>query len=96
MKKEVKKYRQDFYRSPYHGIDYCAARDVAPVQPFGYVNLCQALANGSVPSDISDVEENYNGIDDPASILGKPSDVFDAAHMRESISSYKKPDGNVE
>lgn len=60
-------------------------RDIQEVDQFGFVDLNECLANGEVPASIADSEDQYNGIDDPAEILGKPSDVFDAYRMGDYI-----------
>lgn len=64
-------------------------RDKKAVEPFGFVDLKSALVSGVIPSQIEEVDANYNQIDDPASILGKPNDVFDAMHMQSAINGYK-------
>ena len=60
-------------------------RDIKKVDQFGFVDLNECLANGEVPSEIADSEDQYNGIEDPAEILGKPADVFDAYRMGDYI-----------
>ena len=40
---------------------------------------------------ISNVEDNYNGIEDPSTIMGKPRDVFEAYRMND----YIKANGGV-
>lgn len=61
--------------------------DLSPVDQFGFVDLNECLANGEVPSTVSDTEDSYNGIEDPSEILGKPSDVFDAYRMQDYVKS---------
>lgn len=71
--------------------------DLAPVDQFGFVDLNQCLANGEVPSTVSNTEDDFNGIEDPAEIFGKPSDVFDAYRMQDYIKSVgKKPEEPAE
>lgn len=65
--------------------------DIMAVEPFGFVNLIEAVDNGCVPSFISNTEDNYNDIEDPSTILGKPRDVFEAYRM----SDYVKTNGSV-
>ena len=66
-------------------------KDSMAVEPFGFVNLIEAVENGCVPSFISNVEDNYNGIEDPSTIMGKPRDVFEAYRMND----YIKANGGV-
>lgn len=60
-------------------------KDIKEVDQFGFVDLNECLANGDVPSTVADSENQYNGIEDPSEILGKPSDVFDAYRMGDYI-----------
>lgn len=64
---------------------YNPVKDISDVDQFGFIDLQECLANGEVPSTIADSEDQYNGIDDPNEILGKPSDVFDAYRMGDYI-----------
>lgn len=60
--------------------------DVREVQSFGYLELSDVMRTGIVPSNLSASQMQYNGIEDPQSILGSPSDSFDAMRMMETIS----------
>ena len=64
---------------------YNPVTDISDVDQFGFIDLQECLANGEVPATIADSEDQYNGIDDPNEILGKPSDVFDAYRMGDYI-----------
>lgn len=66
-------------------------QDIHEVDQFGFIDLVECMANGEVPSTIADSEDQYNGIEDPGEILGKPSDVFEAYRM----SDYIKRTGTV-
>lgn len=59
--------------------------DLKPVDEFGWIDAAEAYVNKSVPSDMVTQESDYNGIEDPDSILGKPDDVFSALRMQERI-----------
>lgn len=71
-------------------------RDVCPVSQTGFVDLNSAFANNFVPSVAENAESDYNGIEDPASILGRPRDVFEAMQMesyiRETSADSEKSD----
>lgn len=67
--------------------NYNVMTDIKEVDQFGFVNLNECMANGNVPSTIADSEAQYNDIDDPASIMGKPSDVFEAYKMQDYVKS---------
>lgn len=62
--------------------------DKNPVSSTGFVDLKSAFVNNAIPSNISNEDSDYNGIDDPASILGKPSDIFEAMEMESHISNF--------
>lgn len=74
--------------------EYDENRDKREVDQFGFIDLAECMVNGQVPSTIADSEANYNGIDDPSSILGKPSDIFEGIRMMNTIKerSTKKSD----
>lgn len=72
---------------------YNPKKDLCKVSQVGFIDLTKAFASGVVPDKIADSEASYNGIDDPASILGKPSDVFEALEMESYVKSVgKTPD----
>ena len=61
--------------------------DRSAVEPFGYVNLVEAVENGTVPSSINNVESEYNDIEDPSTIIGKPGDIFELYRMNDYIKT---------
>lgn len=62
-------------------------KDYREVENFGYVDLVKCLQTGAVPSDVTGSMSSYNGIDDPSSIIGSPTDVFDAMRMSSTLSA---------
>lgn len=72
--------------------DYNEVCDIKDVDQFGFIDLVECLENGVVPSTVADSEANYNDIEDPASILGKPRDVFEAYAMNDYVKSVGKKD----
>lgn len=79
--------REDASSSPY---GYDPVKDLNPVDPYGYVDLRSAFENHNVPSEIADELANYNGIDDPESILGTPKDIFEAYRMNDRIQQIDR------
>lgn len=59
--------------------------DIHPVEKFGFVNLRDCFVNSSVPSDISVDPLSFNGVEDPGSLLGRPSDIFDAYRRADYV-----------
>lgn len=55
------------------------------VSQFGWLDIREAFITGSVVGDFNAAELSSNGIDDPASIVGKPDDVFSAMRMKSAF-----------
>lgn len=66
-------------------------RDVQAVEQSGYIDLAKANATSSIPSGISNTELNFNEIDDPRAIGGRPADTFEALQMMRSTADYTAP-----
>ena len=63
--------------------------DKTAVSQIGFVDLKSAMVNHVIPSQIAEADEDYNGIEDPSSIMGKPADVFEALEMQSHINSFE-------
>lgn len=80
-----------------NNVVYNPDRDLQEVDQFGYIDLTKAFENGYVPGDVEAIAENYNEIDEPASIYGKPKDCFEAMRMQDVIvANAKKGTSSVE
>lgn len=64
------------------GYDPC--KDISPVSPNDSIDLCDAFANGFVPENIVIGDSDFDGNDEPKSIIGRPANDFDAIHMAET------------
>lgn len=64
-------------------------RNKKAVEQNGFVDVKKIITTNSLPALETDGADAYNGIDDPSSILGKPSDVFEAMAMQQAINDYK-------
>lgn len=62
-------------------------RDLAPVDQYGFVDLKSALDASVVPSQMPESDTDYNGIEDPSKILGKPHDVFEAIDTQKALEA---------
>ena len=69
---------------------YNPVRDIEQVQPDGALDLAKAFSLGSVPAGLVSSDADYNGIEDPASIAGKPSDVFEGMQAGKVVESRAK------
>lgn len=72
-------------------------RDIAKVDQFGYVDLTKVLVNNTLPANMSNNDLKYSDIDNPQSVMNRPKDVFEVAHLERSIRDYKpatKPSEN--
>lgn len=65
-------------------LPFDPVRDIAPVDQFGFIELKNALAESVVPSQMPDSETDYNGIDEPDKVLGKPRDIFEAMDAQKA------------
>lgn len=65
---------------------YNPTTDITPVSQTGFIDLAECFRNSAVPTMIDDSDVAYNGIEDPASILGKPADVFEATRMMSYVN----------
>lgn len=59
-------------------------RDLAPVDQFGFIELKSALAESVVPSQMPNSDSDYNGIDEPEKVIGKPRDIFEAMDAQKA------------
>lgn len=78
-------------------VEKCVYNEVCDnnaVDQYGFVDLAESIKNGVVPSSISNTEDEYNGIEDPSTIIGKPHDVFEAYRMMDSIKTSGAKSGN--
>lgn len=71
-------------------------RDIAPVEQFGFIELKDALANSIVPSQMPESETDYNGIDEPDKVLGKPRDIFEAMDAQKAAEQLASSEGDKE
>lgn len=69
------------------GIRQPFSENIAVVSQIGYIDLRVAYETGSVPADLEGVEGNFNGINEPSSIIGSPDDVFSAIRAKEAVAA---------
>lgn len=67
-----------------YDLPFDPVRDLAPVDQFGFIELKNALAESVVPSQMPDSDADYNGIDEPDKVLGKPRDIFEAMDAQKA------------
>lgn len=61
--------------------------DLGEASQSGFVVLDDLLAHGIVPNTLNVAPESFNDIDDPKSILGRPSDQFEAMTMAKELTA---------
>ena len=88
------KKKENLIRDP-HGIvlevcKYNPEKDLGEVSPNGAIDLAKAITEGYVPPVAEGLGENFNDIEDAASIMGKPHDEFEALEL---ASEYAKRHG---
>ena len=74
----------------YKDLVFDKKRDISEVDQFGFIDLSVAVANGTVDSSLKIEEKAFNNIDDPASIMGKPEDKYQAMRMAAVIHDRGK------
>lgn len=63
-------------------------RDIRQVDQFGFVDINKSVSEGFVPNDLGDPSVGYDALDvDPESIIGKPSDTFEAMRLQDTLAS---------
>lgn len=68
-------------------VKFDKSRDIQEVDQFGFVDLIKSISEGFVPNDIGVSAEAFDGQDiDPESLIGKPSDVFEAMRIQDSLA----------
>lgn len=73
--------------SPKTPFPFNPLRDIAPVDQFGFVDLHDAYVNHCIPGDLIVNQEDYNGVEDPSSLIGKSADVFEAYRKAQYVKS---------
>lgn len=71
----------------YSDFVFDPVRDLQPVDQFGFIDLKVALDSSSVPSQMPDSDSDYNGAEDPESVLGRPRDIFEAIDAQKALES---------
>lgn len=69
---------------------YNPRRDIKKVEPDAALDLKNAFATNTVPSNLEGAQGSYNGVDDPSGIM-RITDPIDAAMKERYIKDYKKP-----
>lgn len=68
---------------------YNPDRDIQPVSQDGFIDLKAAFAEGFVPGEASPTDTEFDGNEEPESIIGRPANTFEAIHMVESLKAAK-------
>ena len=69
-------------------IEHDFERDIQEVDQFGFIDLAKANATSSIDVPLQLQDEKFNGIEDPRSIAGRPSDTFEIAQMSKAVVDY--------
>lgn len=64
---------------------YDPVRDISPVVASDIIDLSQALIDGIVPDNVIAPDAEFDGTEEPESIIGRPANEFEAIHMSETI-----------
>lgn len=77
-------------------VEYDPEVDIKEVDQFGYIDLRQAITDGFVPASAQVEADGYNDIEDLGSIVGKPSDVFEAMNYGVSVQNQSSVNNGEE
>lgn len=69
--------------------EYDPQVDIEEVDQFGFVDLRAAYETHTIPGDLTASEESFNGVEDPDSLLGRASDVFDSIRKGQRVENSK-------
>lgn len=70
---------------------YDPVRDLCAVDQTGFIDIVKANATSKIETEVSILDEQYNGIDDPRAVGERPSDQFEQQQANKVITSYKPP-----
>ena len=59
--------------------------DLQDVDQFGFVNLNEAIEKGIIPAGNPDLEEIYNGVLNPSTLMHRAQDVFEATRAAQYV-----------
>ena len=59
--------------------------DLQDVDQFGFVNLNEAMEKGIIPAGNPDLEENYNGVLNPSTLMHRAQDIFEATRAAQYV-----------
>lgn len=80
-----------------HDFVFNEDKDLFEVDQFGVIDLRSAYVNSSVPDNVEISAEDYNGVEEPESLLGRSVDVFDsirkASYVQSAATADKAPEG---
>lgn len=62
-------------------------KDLKPVEQYGFIDLKTALDSCVVPSQMPESDSDYNGIEEPEQIAGRPRDVFEAIDAQKALEA---------
>lgn len=64
---------------------YDPVADITSVAQCGYIDIVRCFMNGEVPANVTEDDELYNGIDNPAEVGANVSDVFEAMRAAKAM-----------
>lgn len=67
--------------------DFDPNRDLQEVEQFGFVNLAQSFDKGIIPGGVDLTEQDFNGVNNPGSLIPRSMDVFDGLRKRDYVQA---------
>lgn len=75
---------------------YNPDRDICAVSQSDYIDVRDAFVNGLVPENVSPTAQEYDGVEDPLKVFGRPANEFEAIHMAQSLKQASETVGKTE
>ena len=72
------------------------ARDISAVSQSDYIDVRDAFVNGLVPENVASSPLEYDGVEDPLKVFGRPANEFEAIHMAQSVKQASESVGKTE
>lgn len=64
--------------------------DIAETSQSGFVDLSDLLSHGYVPPSLNVAPEEFNDIEDPKAVYGRPEDTFHAISLSKTLDARAK------
>lgn len=75
--------------APCKNCRYNPSRDVESVSQQEVISIADAFVNGLIPDNVIAQETEFDGNENPESIIGRPANEFEALHLSETVKNLR-------